>query len=155
MKKVMSQQMRAMAKIHHLMFLLEKRADQILAEHSELSFMQALILNIIRHHPNTTQSFIGQCTRFTPGAISRQMEVLREKGMLTREVKQENRREHEITLTKKGSEVVEKAFTNMDKELASMFAGLETNEYEALEEIISKLIHKIDPEYYKFEENAS
>lgn len=153
MKKFLSKQMRCAAKIHHLMSLLEKHADTFLMEELSLSFMQTLILNIIRHHPNTTQNFVAECTKFTPGAVSRQIEVLREKGMLTRKVKKDNRREHEITLTAKGKKEVEKAFNLLETRLQGVFTVLNDKECTQMEECVSRLIYKIDPTYYKFEQD--
>lgn len=142
--------MRVAAKLHHLYSLMEKHADAVLTEKFSLSYMQALIMNIVRHHPNTTQQFLGICTRFTPGAISRQVEVLREKGMITRKVKKDNRREHEIALTKKGDDAVEKAFAELQNNLSDLFSVLKEKECIQLENHITKLITKIDPENCTF-----
>ena len=152
MKKFTSPQMRTAAKLHHLYSLMEKHADTDLMDKFSLSYMQALIMNIVRHHPNTTQQFLGICTRFTPGAISRQVEVLREKGMITRKVKKDNRREHEIALTKKGAEEVEKAFNELQKNLSDLFSVLKEKEFTQLENHITKLITKIDPENCTFKD---
>lgn len=154
MKKFSSQNMRVAAKIHHLMFLLEKEADTFLSREHNLSFMQALILNIIRYHPQTTQHFVVQCTRFTPGAVSRQIEILREKGMLTRKINKENRREHVVELTEKGIYKVEKAFALLEQKLSQVFTVISEDECNEMNRILSKLIQRIDPDYYKFEETT-
>lgn len=136
------------------MSVLEKNADTVLTQEFELSFMQSLILNIIHNHPSSTQHFVCQCTRFTPGAVSRQIEILREKGMLTRTVKKDNRREHSVKLTKKGEVAVEKAFALLEQRLEKVFEVISEKECAAMDETLSKLITRIDPEYYHFEEGT-
>jgi DNA-binding MarR family transcriptional regulator len=155
MKKFLSAEMRVAAKMHHVTFLLQKQADIYLQKHHSLSFMQALILNIIKHHPSTTQAHIVQCTRFTPGAVSRQIEVLHEKGMVERQVNENNRRAQEIDLTNLGKQSVEHAFAELNRELQTYFAGTSQSELVQLDELLSKVILSIDPEYYQFRESST
>lgn len=152
MKKFLSEEMRVAAKMHHAVFLLQKYADLHLQKKEGLSFMQALILNMIKHHPQTTQSFIVGCTRFTPGAVSRQIEVLHEKGLVTRSTNEQNRRAQEIELTKEGRILVDRSFEMLNEELKAHFSALNAIELQQLSELVTKVILQMDPEYYQFRE---
>lgn len=152
MKKFLSEEMRVAAKMHHAVFLLQKHADLHLQKKEGLSFMQALILNIIKHHPQTTQSFIVGCTRFTPGAVSRQIEVLHEKGLVTRSTNEHNRRAQEIELTPNGKALVDRSFAMLNEELKEYFSALDKSQLHQLGELMTKVILQMDPEYYQFRE---
>lgn len=151
MKKYLSGPMRVAAKLHHAVFLLQKQADTLLLQQHSISFMQAMILNIVKHHPDTTQHYIGQCTRFTPGAVSRQIEVLVEKGYVTRSIQKDNRRAQSITLTDGGAALVEEAFVSLNNQLLHSFSNIGEEEQLKLEQMINHLIEMVDPEYYQFE----
>ena len=151
MKKYLSGPMRVAAKLHHAVFLLQKQADALLLQHHAISFMQAMILNIIKHHPDTTQHYIGQCTRFTPGAVSRQIEVLVEKGYVTRTTQTDNRRAQSIKLTQNGAELVDREFTSLNDQLLHSFSNMNEYEQQQLEHAVDRLIGTIDPEYHQFE----
>lgn len=152
MKKFLSQEMHVAAKMHHAVSLMQKHADGFLQQELGLSFMQALILNIIKHHPQTNQAFIVGCTRFTPGAVSRQIEVLHEKGLVSRTTKHDNRRAQKIELTQEGVALVERSFSMLDTELRQYFSSLTQNELGQLGELMTKVILQMDPQYYQFRE---
>jgi DNA-binding MarR family transcriptional regulator len=134
-------------RIHHLVSLMEKSADHFLEEGQHITFMQLMILHILCCHPKLPQKALALKMNVTAGAISRQIEILRAKGLLTRVEKEANRREHSIAITQEGTDAVRNAFIEVERQLSSIFGDLDDSDKNSMSQMLDKVIKKIDPAY--------
>ncbi len=127
-------------RLHRLSALLEKAADHALQAELELTFSQCMILLSLRDNPSCSQRSIAECRELTEAAVSRQTEMLREKGLLTREENAQNRREHVLKLTAKGTKLLEKGMEIITAKFSAVFSVLDDAEIDALRASLDKLL---------------
>ncbi len=127
-------------RLHRLSALLEKAADHALHQELDLTFSQCMILLSLRDNPDCSQRSIARCRDLTQAAVSRQTEMLCEKGLLTREENERNRREHVLALTAKGTRLLEKGMEIVTAKFEAGFACLTQGETGALRASVDKLL---------------
>jgi DNA-binding MarR family transcriptional regulator len=127
-------------RLHRLSFLLEKAADQALQRGAELTFSQCMILRSLRDNPSCSQQCLAKCRDLTQAAVSRQTEMLREKGLLLREENAKNRREHVLQLTQKGAKALERGMEIISATFEETFKALSGKETMCLQESVDKLL---------------
>jgi DNA-binding MarR family transcriptional regulator len=130
-------------KIHRLSFLLEKMADQALQHELDLSFSQCMILNSLSNNPKCSQQSIAKCRDLTQAAVSRQMETLQEKKLITREDNALNRREHVLKITQKGEAILKKGMAIMSEKFESALSVLTPEEMKQLQAQCEKVLDAI------------
>ncbi|MEI7522032.1 MAG: MarR family winged helix-turn-helix transcriptional regulator [Candidatus Saccharibacteria bacterium] len=123
--------------MQRLSFLLARQSDQILQEQLGIGHSQFKILMVLGWDPNIGQKCIADKLGQTEAAISRQIKLLKELGMLTSEINQTNRREHITVLTAKGQRLTEKALEVLNSYHAPMFELLSDKQNERLHESLS------------------
>jgi len=102
---------------------LTAQSDRLLEKEVGLSLTQFRLLCALTS--GCCQRTIGEHLRLTPGAISRQVELLRQRQLITREANTENRREHVVALTAQGKELVGQGSELLDTLYAQYFATLD------------------------------
>lgn len=126
-------------RLHNFVFLFDKIADDVLQREHDITLSQLVVLKILTHKKDCKQKNIAENLHMTEGAISRQIERLRERGLITRTTNKNNRREHEINCTEEGMSVREDAMKTLSKEMAFIGKALNDNEMEHFENAIEKL----------------
>lgn len=138
--------MRIASKLHHVVFMMEKFADHTLIAQLDVSFMQVMILMHLKHIPTMSQKELAQRMGVTAGAISRQVDILSRRGLLDRNVRADNRREHAVTMTPAGENLVKEAISVLQTELGVLFADIDSNTKSQFEGVLTQLVTKLDPD---------
>ena len=110
--------------IQRLAFVLGRQSDQVLQEQLGIGLSQFKILMVLGWHANVQQRQIADNLGQTEASISRQIKLLKEKGLLTTEISPSNRREHITRPTPKGQRLSEKAIEVLNDYHAPMFSRL-------------------------------
>lgn len=110
--------------IQRLAFVLGRQSDQVLLEQLGIGLSQFKILMVLGWHSNIQQRQIAENLGQTEASISRQIKLLKDKGLLVTEISPQNRREHITRPTAKGQRVSEKAIEVLNRYHAPMFAQL-------------------------------
>ncbi len=93
-------------KLHKLTFALDRRADSLLQDKLDITLSQFILLLGTAHYPQTSQCTVARFLNLTQAAVSRQIDTLVERKLVSRTENSENRREHVLALTTSGDEVL-------------------------------------------------
>lgn len=125
--------------LHHLSAVFTRESDQILQEQLGIGFSQFKIMNTLQANPAMQQKHIAFNLGQTEASISRQIKLLKSKGLLETKQNPQNRREHLTTLTPKGVRLAEAAqnvlATYMDHSLEHMPAKHQAHLLELLAKV--------------------
>ena len=75
----------------------------------EINTTQFQLLFEISNHCNINQEQISQRCSMNKGAVARSIKKLEDKGLITREIDENNRRQNKLSLTKKGEQTLAQA----------------------------------------------
>ncbi len=92
--------------IHHIAFLLEKRADEALKAQTSIGFAQYKVLEAVGRNMLAKQNLIAELLNQTEASVSRQVKILDKRGLLSVGMVMNNRRARELALTEQGEEVL-------------------------------------------------
>lgn len=95
--------------LHHLAAVLGKQSDQILQEQLGIGLSQYKILMVLEWNPRVQQRVIADSLGQTEASVSRQIKVLKSKGLLVSKTDPQNKRKHVTTSTPLGMQVTEAA----------------------------------------------
>lgn len=115
----------------HTAGMVERQADQVLQEQLGIGMSQFRILLVLGQTTDIPQRKLAEHLGQTEASISRQMKLLKTKGLLSVMMSPHSKREHVITLTAKGVHIMEAAQSVIGIYFTPMFAGL--NEKERLQ----------------------
>lgn len=139
----MSSNMTLVHRMHQLMFMLSRGADTALQENLSITYMQMMIVMMSQSCPGISQQQVTEKLRVTPGAISRQVDALHKKGYLIRETNKQNRREHNLTLTREGETIFKEGVTLLENMLEPLFQAVSEKDKQttisSLEAVIGNL----------------
>jgi len=131
-------------KVHKLACLMGRAAEQALADDGGLTFSQFRMLMAVHRGRDLTQKRVARFHGLTEAAVSRQIEILREKKLLQTEENADNRRERKLTLTEKGTLLLAKARKTLESTFASPFAKLAAEEKRHLDTYLTTLIAALE-----------
>jgi DNA-binding MarR family transcriptional regulator len=120
-------------KIHKLVFIMDKIADQLLQKEVGIGFAQFRMLMVLGKYPHVSQKRIAGFMGLTQAAVSKQMNALVHKGWLARKQNPGNRRENVLCLTAKGRKMVLRAAGILEKEFDAYYCAMEEKGKRALE----------------------
>ncbi len=95
--------------LEHVAATLARHTDQILMEQLGVGFAQYKIMTVLQRQTNLAQREVADHLGQTEASISRQVKILRAKGLVISEIDPENRRVHYLVLTTKGAQLTEVA----------------------------------------------
>ena len=127
-------------KIHKFVFLAEKALDRRLQSDVGLSFSQSMILVHVAHNPEISQRHVACERDITPAAVSRHIEALEEAGLIMRKDRHNNKREHVLTVTVHGGDVVVRAEQILDLEIKALLDELAFGDSALIERIFDRLL---------------
>lgn len=125
--------------LHKTVWILDKLADRTLQQQLQLTYPQFLMLLAIAQHETVSQRVVADFLELTPGAVSRHIEILRERELLVREENLENRREHRLHLTESGKLLFKKAKAILDQKYTELLPDLAPEKQKQLEEVLGLL----------------
>ena len=136
--------------IHKAVFLLDKLADRVLGERLDLTYSQFRMLLAVNHRGAVSQKDIAKFWEVTEAAVSRQLEVLRVKGLVGIAENAKDRRAHVIALTPKGKEKLNTAIRSIDQAYEEVYQVVKPGERRVLVEVLGKLLRKMCEEHQSF-----
>jgi MarR family transcriptional regulator, 2-MHQ and catechol-resistance regulon repressor len=104
-----------------------------------LTMTQFDLIATLGNQPPMTCKLLGEKTLVTKGTMTGVLERLEEKGVIYREINQEDGRSQLISLTKKGQQIFDKAFPEHVAHLQKAFGQLSKKELEELSNSLEKL----------------
>lgn len=110
--------------LHHLAAVIGKQSDQALQEQLGIGLSQFKILMVLEWNPRVQQKAIADSLGQTEASVSRQIKLLKEKGLLVSKADPQNRRKHITTPTTKGMQVTEAANNVLRRDFGQDFASL-------------------------------
>ncbi len=110
--------------IHHLAAVMGKQSDQVLQEQLGIGLSQFKILMVLEWNPRVQQKAIADSLGQTEASISRQIKLLKAKGLLFTQQDPNNKRRHITAPTPLGMQVTEAASNIMRRSFGPEFANL-------------------------------
>jgi DNA-binding MarR family transcriptional regulator len=125
--------------IHEVVSFMDNQAQKILQTKLDISYFQFLILCMVDSNPEATQKDLSVMLKYTEAAVSKQVEILRKSGFLDIQVDKNNRRQHILSLTDLGTQIVQKAYKLLNDAGSLFFQTLEKAEQTVFNKSLSKL----------------
>jgi len=101
-----------------------KQADQVLQEQLGIGLSQYKILMVVEWNPRVQQKTIAESLGQTEASISRQIKLLKTKGLLQTKIDPQNRRKHITAPTNLGMQITEAATAIMRRSFGPEFARM-------------------------------
>lgn len=136
--------------LHHLAFNLDHQSDQILLEQLGVGFAQFKILMSLQVNPAAGQKELAHSLSQTEASVSRQLKLLRNKGIVMSRINPNNKRQHYTLITTKGQKVTEVAITLLAQQYEKSFAVISPKNQQNLITELSK-ISKLPGSKFKHE----
>lgn len=129
--------------IQHTAGTMHRQLDQALQERLGIGMSQFKILMLLQSHANVQQKVLAERLGQTEAAISRQVKLLHERGMLAMTVNPQNRREHLSVPTAKGVKLAIAARDILHTYGESLFAALSPKQQQQLTEALTTLHEQV------------
>lgn len=110
--------------IQHLADVTGKQSDQVLQEQLGIGLSQFKILMVMEWNPRVQQKAIADSLGQSEASVSRQIKLLRAKGLLQTKTDPQNRRKHLTAPTPLGMQVTEAATDILRRSFGPEFAQL-------------------------------
>ena len=110
--------------LDHLAGVIHKQSDQVLQEQLGIGFSQYKILMVMEWSPRIEQKSIADSLGQTEASVSRQISILRGKGLLTSRVDPSNRRKHITAPSPLGMQVTEAATYILRRNFGPEYASI-------------------------------
>jgi DNA-binding MarR family transcriptional regulator len=125
--------------LHQLSSVFARESDQILQEQLGIGLSQYKILQALVENSAMQQRFIAVQLGQTEASVSRQIQVLEQRGLIESMRNPVNRREHITTLTSRGERVVEAAERVLTIHHSSSLTRLSKKEQLVLLDLLQKI----------------
>ena len=129
-----------LSSLHRLEFILQHKSDLLLRESIRVGFGQVQIMQALHRSVPLSQRAVASKLYQTEANVSRQLQLLKKKGLVSITRNKKDKRLHEAALTVKGS----KAFTKAEKILAAqhkeLLKLLNSSEVKAFDRVVSHLL---------------
>jgi DNA-binding MarR family transcriptional regulator len=110
--------------LHHLAAVMGKQSDQVLQEQLGIGLSQYKILMVLEWNPRIQQKAIADSLGQTEASISRQIKLLKAKGLLTSKIDSANKRKKITLPTPLGMKITEAAANSLRTSLGPEISGL-------------------------------
>jgi DNA-binding MarR family transcriptional regulator len=135
------------SKIRKAAFMMDKIAERILQKSLDLTMSQFRVLVILNAHDGVSQKALARFLGLTQAAISRQTEILRAKGLVTRAENPTCRREHVLALTAEGKRQFGVGSSILDRTFDDLLEGIGQEEEEDLNRSLDGLLNALGPHH--------
>ena len=136
--------------IHRLSTVLGRVADCTLQDSCGFGVSQFKILWMLHiHKEGVLQATIANWLSQTEAAISRQIGLLEQEGLIEKRVDPKNRRNHIIVLSNKGSKLAGNAMDSLQKEYKPYFGVLTEAEQIELNRMLEKVFFTVATNLHK------
>ena len=107
----------------------------------EINATQLHLMFEISHQNHINQEKISQRCNINKGSVARSMKKLEDKGLIKREIDENNRRQNKISLTEHGEKTLKKAIEILDNWEEKVFDS-EYIEMDVLQKVLKKMAIK-------------
>lgn len=130
--------------IHRLSTVLNKHADKALQEACGIGTSQFKILWVLyTHQDGVLQTNIADWLGQTEAAVSRQINLIANEGLIRKKIDKHNRRNHVILLTKSGKNYAQHAMEVITQEYRPYFSVLTVDEQRVLNDMLEKVFQEV------------
>lgn len=143
--------------LQHITSLLTRDSDQILLEQLGIGYSQFKLLRVLNSDAPVKQRFIADLLGQTEASISRQINLLIDKSLITKSVDPHNKKVRLISITPKGRKITDASNKVLDRYHENILAGFngkqKTETLKILEDLhteICKLNHSPDLDYLTY-----
>lgn len=130
--------------IHKLAFVLEKQADEIMKGQLDIGFAQYKVLEAINQNDLAKQNTVAELLDQTEASISRQIRILKQKGLITVREVQGNKRARELRLSGVGEDIVRQAAHVVDQVYSPAITALNFSEQQQLSDMLGRLLQAVE-----------
>jgi DNA-binding MarR family transcriptional regulator len=127
-------------KLHKTAVVLAKLVERELVTRTDLTFPQFMMLLMVKHGEHGKQTEMAKMGHLTEAAVSRMVETMVEKGLVTREENPKNRRERQVDLTTKGKNSLELGLKVVKESMGEVFGKLTLQEQRQLDGLLDKIL---------------
>jgi DNA-binding MarR family transcriptional regulator len=131
--------------VRRLYSILSSRIEARFADQG-LTLMQWIVLLYLRDGLARTASDIAREFRHDSGALTRVIDQLEQRGLLTRERSARDRRVVELNLTRVGRKTIEKLLPKVVGELNDALAPLSRDEFAQFQGFLLRILDHLQPE---------
>ena len=132
-----------LSSLHRLEFILQHKSDLLLRKSTGVGFGQVQIMQALHRSVALSQRAVASKLHQTEANVSRQLQLLKKKGLVSITRNKKDKRLHEASLTVKGS----KAFAKAEKILATqhkeLLKLLNSSEIKAFDRVVSHLLRAL------------
>jgi DNA-binding MarR family transcriptional regulator len=111
-------------KLHEIVIRLDTIAQKAVLAPVGLTYAEFLVLMAVRELPQPRQQDVSGMIGASKSLVSQRVKSLAAKRLLRQTVNENNRREHQLELTRKGSEVLVSAYAALLDAAHGVFAAL-------------------------------
>ena len=123
-----------------LVLIFKKIADRTLKPKLSITTAQFRILMAIQFHPYLSQQAIAEFWGVTEASASRQIEILDNKGLISKAHNPENHRKYILKLTKKGKLEIKRALDLTNKTFEKIFKDVYDKDRETFHKLSKRFI---------------
>jgi DNA-binding MarR family transcriptional regulator len=134
-------------KIHKFIFLTEKLLDRELRKGFTVSFSQFRMLSVIACSPGISQKKIALIQETTEAAVSRHIDVLQKLQYVALTTNSNNRKEHNLHLTKSGKSLHGKTIAFVDVKVDTLLDMIGEEKRLELSDVFDVLVDSVRREY--------
>lgn len=110
--------------VHHLAAVMDKQADQLLRDQLGLGQSQYKLLMVLEWNPRVQQRTIADSLGQSEASVSRQIKLLKHRGLLLSKPDPRNRRKHITMPTPLGMQITEAATAIMRRNFGPEFSRM-------------------------------
>lgn len=141
--ELQSNSRKVLNQLHGLTRVIDSAGDQILHTEMGLGFSQFKILAVLKEKPMVPQVTVAKRLNLTAPAISRHIEAMLAKQLLTTMVNPKNRREHLLNLTPIGEDTLKVSWDLLDTRFKAVIKILNKKEQEQLIRMLDQLFRQL------------
>lgn len=130
--------------LNKLTYLINRLGKQLLKQKFSLSFSEFVVLGALLSQEKVRQKQIIQSTGLSKGMVSRVIEKLEQKKLLTASENSKNRREDAVSLTASGKKLAQTSSEYLNNQLEqNVLAKLTANERTTFSKVLEKLLASV------------
>ena len=100
---------------------------------------QWILLKIIEEHDGLTQKELADKSFRDPSSITRTLDLLNKKGLVERKSVEDNRRQYDLCLTKKGQSFIDEYMSVVNNHRAKSIDGISQEDLKTLNMLLGKI----------------
>lgn len=104
---------------------------------------QHRLLMHLSRQPNCSQAALAEQLEISPAAVAVSIKKLEKGGYIRRETDESDNRVHQVTITPKGEQVIQKSISMFQEVEAQMFCGFSDEEMVQVSDFLERIYHNL------------